>query len=90
MRTPPEAVVDMNLFKIDRAEKDLHHHEKLLELLDTYHRVYIEIPTDQFGDMLTWCLKHCQGKFRDLKHGDGVAWYFEKEKDATLFALRWT
>jgi hypothetical protein len=42
-----------------------------------------------YGDILTWCLEHCRGKFRDLKHGDGFIWYFELEEDATMFALRW-
>jgi hypothetical protein len=38
---------------------------------------------------LSWCLKHCRGKFRDLKHGDNTVWYFEHQEDATMFALKW-
>ena len=69
---------------------DLAKHDRLLELLETYHRVRIESPNrDNYGDTLAWCLEHCQGKFRDLKYGDGMDWYFEREEDATLFALRW-
>jgi len=70
---------------------DLSNHDRLLDLLETYHKIPIEkIPdTSVYGDVLTWCLEHCRGKFRDLKHGDGFIWYFEKEEDAALFALRW-
>jgi hypothetical protein len=71
--------------------QDLNKHEKLLHLLETYHKITIEKLSDpsRFGDMLSWCLVHCKGKFRDLKHGDGLVWYFELEEDATMFALRW-
>ena len=69
---------------------DLTKHDKLLELLETYHRVEVQSPDrDIYGDTLSWCLKNCRGKFRDLKHGDNMIWYFEVEEDATLFALRW-
>jgi hypothetical protein len=34
-------------------------------------------------------LEHCSDKFRDIKHGDGMLWYFKREEDATMFALRW-
>lgn len=71
--------------------EDLKKHDRLLELLDTYHKVRIEQAKDKedYGDKLTWCLEHCQGKFRDLKYGDSMDWYFEREEDATLFALKW-
>lgn len=69
---------------------DLSKHDQLLTLLETYHRVHVEKNNrDTYGDTLTWCLKNCQGKFRDLKHGDGMYWYFELEQDATMFALKW-
>jgi hypothetical protein len=70
---------------------DISKHDKLLGLLETYHRIPIEKMSDEttYGNILTWCLEHCKGKFRDLKYGDGVAWYFELEEDAALFALRW-
>jgi hypothetical protein len=69
---------------------DLTKHDKLLELLETYHRVEVTShDKDSYGDVLSWCLKNCRGKFRDLKHGDSMVWYFEREEDATLFALRW-
>jgi hypothetical protein len=71
--------------------EDLKKHDRLLELLDTYHKVRLETAQskENYGDKLTWCLEHCRGKFRDLKYGDGMDWYFEREEDATLFALRW-
>lgn len=71
--------------------KDLRNHEKLLELIDTYYKVSLEPSqsNEDYGDKLTWCFEHCQGKFRDLKYGEGWHWYFERKEDATLFALRW-
>jgi len=70
---------------------DLGKHDRLLHLLETYYKIAIDpvSDTNNYGDMLTWCLEHCGGKFRDLKHGDGFIWYFEREEDATMFALRW-
>lgn len=71
---------------------NLSRHDKLLELLETYHKVRLDTSAsmEDYGDKLTWCLEHCQGKFRDLKHSDGFDWYFEKEQDAALFALKWS
>lgn len=63
-------------------------HDKLLELLSHYHPV----PTthsDDYEDKLCWCLEHCEGKFRDMIKHDTRYWYFEKENDATLFALKY-
>lgn len=67
---------------------DLSKHEQLIKLLETYHRVHLE-DNEDYAEKLTWCLEHCSGKFRDLKHGDGMDWYFEQEEDATMFALKW-
>jgi hypothetical protein len=67
---------------------DLSKHDKLLELLGTYHRVHLQ-DNENYAEKLTWSLQHCKGKFRDLKHGDGMYWYFEREDDATMFALKW-
>ena len=70
---------------------DLRKHDQLMALLETYHKVRLERTVDaEYGDTLTWCLEHCQGKFRDIRHQDGMDWYFEREEDATLFALKWT
>jgi hypothetical protein len=70
---------------IDSAEVK---HEKLMELLETWHH----IPTKEdnhFGDRLLWCLENCQGKFRDIRHYDTRVWYFQNAQDAALFALKW-
>jgi hypothetical protein len=71
---------------------DLSNHDQLKKLLETYHKVHLpkSISSDIYGDVLTWCLEHSQGKFRDLKEGDGMDWYFEIEQDATMFALKWS
>jgi hypothetical protein len=67
---------------------DLSKHDQLIKLLGTYQCVELR-DNDNYAEKLTWCLEYCKGKFRDLKHGDGMKWYFEHEKDATMFALRW-
>lgn len=69
--------------------EDLRKHDQLMTLLDTYHKVHLH-DNDNYAEKLTWCLAQCQFKFRDIKHGDGMYWYFESEQDATMFALRWT
>ena len=67
---------------------DLQKHDQLMTLLDTYHKVHLH-DNDRYADKLTWCLAHCQSKFRDIKYGDGMYWYFQNEQDATMFALKW-
>lgn len=69
--------------------EDLKKHDKLMDLLETYHKVRLE-DNDRYPEKLTWCLEHCQSKFRDIKHGDGMDWYFELEEDAVVFAMKWT
>ena len=68
---------------------DLSDQEKLMKLLETYHKVVLN-DSDDFPAKLTWCLEHCQNKFRDIRTQEGMFWYFEKEEDATLFALKWS
>lgn len=68
--------------------EDLKKHDQLMTLLETYHKVHLQ-DNDHYPEKLAWCLEHCQNKFRDLKHGDGMYWYFENEKDATVFAMKW-
>jgi hypothetical protein len=68
--------------------EDLLKHDKLMELLQSYHKVLIS-DNSQYPEKLSWCLEHCRSKFRDIKHNDGMYWYFELEEDATMFALRW-
>lgn len=69
--------------------EDLKKHDQLMSLLDTYHKVHLN-DTESYPDKLTWCFQHCQGKFRDIKHGDGMYWYFQNEEDASMFALKWS
>ena len=68
---------------------DISSHEKLMALLNEWHR--INVPDEKkFAEKLAWCLEHCESKFRDIKSSDvGIDWYFESEKDATMFAMKW-
>jgi hypothetical protein len=61
--------------------------QRLMELLETYHPITTD--DDHHPEKLTWCLEHCQSKFRDIKSTEGRVWYFQHEQDATLFALKW-
>lgn len=71
-----------------KAEYDLREEEHLMKVLESFHVIYID--DLDFSEKLTWCLKHCQNKFRDLAHSGGQrAWYFENEQDATMFAMKW-
>jgi hypothetical protein len=86
-RTPYEARTS-TIFKAMKAENDLQTDSRLMELLESYHAVLITNDIE-FSEKLTWCLEHCQSKFRDLSDQNGRVWYFENEKDATLFAMKW-
>lgn len=87
-RTPYEARTS-TIFKAIKAENDLKADTRLMELLESYHAVLI--PNDiEFSEKLTWCLEHCQSKFRDLSDQYGRIWYFENEQDATMFAMKWS
>ncbi len=70
------------------AEHDLPQDERLMKLLSTYHPVKLQ--DQDFPEKLTWCLEHCQNKFRDLNIDGYRVWYFENESDATMFALKWS
>lgn len=63
--------------------------EKILEALQSYHIVHLDLDTE-YNSKLTWCLEHCQNKFRDFKDNQGRAWYFKEEQDAVLFAMKWS
>ena len=77
-----------SIMRAQRAEEHLKVDTRLMELLSSYHM--IRLPgDDDFAEKLTWCLEHCQCKFRDLSEVGGRAWYFQNEQDAALFALRW-
>ena len=76
------------IFKAIKAEHDLRADDRLMNLLETYYDVHIGNDIE-FAEKLTWCLEHCQSKFRDLSEQDGRVWYFENEHDATMFAMKW-
>ena len=61
----------------------------LMAVLANYHVVRLT-NDDNYNDMLTWCLEHCQNKFRDIQESRGRAWYFQNEQDASMFALKWS
>jgi hypothetical protein len=79
-RTPYEARTS-TLFKPFQKEQAIKADSRLMEVLLTND--------DYFSDKLTWCLEHCQSKFRDLSDQHGRIWYFQNEHDATMFAMRW-
>ena len=62
--------------------------ERLMDLLSTYHAIALD-EDDDYSAKLTWCLEHCQNKFRDIRHTKSRVWYFQNEHDATMFAMRW-
>lgn len=88
MRTPVPKIMPTPKLRSWFSD-DLRKHDQLMTLLDTYHKVQLS-NNENYPDKLSWCLEHCQSKFRDLSHGNGILWYFESEQDATMFALRWT
>jgi hypothetical protein len=74
--------------KAQHAEHDLQQDDRLMKLLETYHPVKLQ--DEDFPEKLTWCLENCQNKFRDLNIDGYRVWYFENEKDATMFAMKWS
>jgi hypothetical protein len=74
-------------FPLAKIPQDTHQDERLMQVLASYH----PIPLDdtRFSEKLTWCLEHCQNKFRDINTARGRTWYFENQQDATVFAMRW-
>ncbi len=63
-------------------------HDRLMKILESYHVVRLSEDND-FAEKLTWCMEHCQSKFRDIKESDCRAWYFQNEQDASIFAMKW-
>ena len=64
--------------------------DRLLEILKDYHVVRIDDDDENFNEKLTWCMEHCQNKFRDIRESNCRAWYFQNEHDASMFAMRWS
>jgi hypothetical protein len=69
---------------------DLSKDDKLMKLLDTYYKVRLDYNGENYSQMLTWCLENSQSKFRDIRNGDWMDWYFEQEQDALIFAMKWS
>lgn len=63
-------------------------HDRLMKILESYHVVRLEEDQD-FAEKLTWCMEHCQSKFRDIRESNCRAWYFQNEHDAAIFAMKW-
>jgi len=82
--TDPTATI----LRAQKAEEHLKVDDRLMLLLNSYH--VITLKDDDFSEKLTWCLEHCQNKFRDLSDPNGRAWYFQNEQDAAMFAMKWT
>jgi hypothetical protein len=62
---------------------------ELMNILKDYHVVRLD-DEDDFNEKLSWCLEHCQNKFRDIREAKSRAWYFQNEQDATMFAMKWS
>jgi hypothetical protein len=62
--------------------------DTLLTALKDYHIIHLETD-DEYNEKLSWCLEHCQNKFRDINQTRGRSWYFQNEQDAAMFAMRW-
>lgn len=75
--------------RIAKKNERLAKEEKLMALLNTWHKVSTDNEDDNFNEKLVWCLEHCQGKFRDIKEYGNVTWFFQNEQDATMFSLKW-
>jgi hypothetical protein len=69
-------------------EAGLTEDERLIALLNTWNPISTQ-DDDDFNGKLVWCLEHCEGKFRDIRYFDSRVWYFQNEKDAAMFALKW-
>ena len=66
----------------------LSHDERLMALLNTWNPITTQ-EDSEYNDKLVWCLETCRDKFRDIRYFDTRVWYFQNEKDAAMFALRW-
>lgn len=64
-------------------------HDDLMRLLQSWHQIKVRYDKNNLGDQLLWCFENCQGHFRDIQQFDTKVWYFEREQDAALFALKW-
>ena len=56
--------------------------------LNAYYPV--TVGTDNYSKMLDWALENCEGKFCDFVTDHSFRkWYFQLEKDAVFFSIKW-
>lgn len=55
-------------------------------------RVHVKGPISKYEDSISnWCFKHITGHWSArARINEAADYYFEYEKDATMFALRWS
>lgn len=53
------------------------------------YRVQTNFRYGEDNDVFHWCEKNLPGKHRWTFAGPNV-WYFKKERDVTMFTLRWS
>jgi MoaA/NifB/PqqE/SkfB family radical SAM enzyme len=80
----PKHFVNMAHKKIGQ---NLMQNDSLMKILESYAIVRLE--DTEFNEKLSWCMEHCQSKFRDICESDCRAWYFQNAQDASMFAMRW-
>jgi len=72
------------------AEIQIDNDDRLRQQLFNWHHINSDSADYSYTEQLDWCLKHCQGQFRDFPTSrTGRMWFFENDKDATMFAMRW-
>jgi len=86
MMDDPKSFINMAHKKVGSA---LLEDDKLMSILNSYYIVRLE-DDNNFNEKLTWCMEHCQNKFRDIREATCRAWYFQNEQDASMFAMRWS
>lgn len=78
---------DTNYWVNVPLEHQISSDDRLMAILNEFTPV--RLSDTEFSQKLSWCLEHCQSKFRDVSFNGERVWYFNLEEDATLFALRW-
>jgi len=77
---------DLKMSNADSME-ELSEEMKIRALLRSWNP--IRSPDNHYNEKLMWCLENCNGKFRDLKDMESRIWYFQQDRDASIFALKW-
>lgn len=82
-------VTNTKPFVRDQVSAAESRHDDLMRLLQSWHQIPLRLDKHNLSDQLLWCFENCQGHFRDIQQFDQKVWYFEREQDAALFALKW-